>query len=144
MKMQGHRRHAISPIVATVLIVAATLIAFAAVAGYVFGILGSGSSTANISVVSVSIGHAMTTGLAVITLTNTGTAGTSATGITVTYSGTTCSLGVAGVTPVNSGATTVYVNNGVGTCVASTTSTPFTGYVSMSNGEEATFAGTFT
>jgi hypothetical protein len=138
------RRLGISPIVATVLIVAATLIAFAAVAGYVFGILGSGSSTANVSVVSVSINSGLASGSAVVTLTNTGTAGTSATGITITYSGTTCSLGVAGNTQVNSGSTTVFVNNGAGTCVASTTSTPFTGYVSMSNGEEATFAGTFT
>ena len=49
MKISGQRRKAISPIVATVLIIAATLIAFAAVLGYIFGIFGSAASTANIS-----------------------------------------------------------------------------------------------
>jgi len=141
MNVRRHQRRAISPIVATVLIVAATLIAFAAVAGYVFGILGSGSATANVSVVSVSINHLMTAGT--ITVTNTGTAGTQISGVTLTFSGTTCSP-TAGTALVNSGSTVSVSVTAVGGCAASTSSTPYTGYVSLSNGEEATFAGTFT
>ena len=137
----GETRVAISPIVATVLIIAATLIAFAAVAGYVFGILGSGSSTANISVTAASINHSLLTG--VLALSNTGTAGTAASGVTLTYSGQTCSP-VASTATVGSGATVAISITGVGTCATSTSSAPYTGYVSLSNGEEATFAGTFT
>jgi hypothetical protein len=131
----------VSDIVATVLIIAATLIAFAAVAGYMFGVLGSGSNTANVSVTSVSINHTLLTG--VLTLSNTGTATTLATGITLTYSGTTCSP-VASTAVVGSGATVAISITGLGTCAATGSSSPFMGYVSMGNGEEATFAGLFT
>lgn len=138
------RRSGVSDIVATVLIVAATLIAFAAVAGYVFGTLGSGSTTANIAVTSVSINHSLAAGAAILVLSNTGTAGTSASGIILNYNGASCSLAVAGNTLVSSGATTVYVNTGAGTCIApSAGSIPFSGYVLIANGEEATFAGMF-
>jgi len=138
---KGGRRDAISPIVATVLIIAATLIAFAAVAGYVFGILGSGSSTANVSVTAVSINHSLLTG--VLSLSNTGTAGTAASGVTLTYSGQTCSP-VASTATIGSGTTIAISITGTGTCTAGPSSTPYDGYVSLSNGEEATFAGTFT
>lgn len=46
-KAGARRRAAISGIAATVLIVAATLIAFAAVAGYVYGIFGAAASATN-------------------------------------------------------------------------------------------------
>src|SRR5689334_2143472 len=49
--MHGTRR-AISPIIATVLIIAVTLIAAVAIGGFVFGIFGSSSSTAQVSVTS--------------------------------------------------------------------------------------------
>jgi len=141
MHSLSRRRPGVSDIVATVLIVAATLIAFAAIAGYVFGILGSGSSTANVSVISVSVNHSLLTG--VLALSNTGTAAADVSGVTLTYGGTTCSP-VASTATVVSGTSVAISITGVGTCSASSSSTPYTGYVSLSNGEEATFAGVFT
>jgi hypothetical protein len=138
--LKGERRGA-SDLVATVLIIAATLIAFAAVAGYVFGILGSGSNTANVAVTSASINHTMLTG--VLTLSNTGTGGTSATGVTLTYKGATCNP-VSSTAIVGSGATVAISITGLGNCAATGSSSPYMGYVSMGNGEEATFAGLFT
>src|ERR1019366_2870651 len=49
----GQQRRAISPIIATVLIIAVTLIAAVAIGGFVFGIFGSASATANIAVTTV-------------------------------------------------------------------------------------------
>ncbi|MDG6974340.1 MAG: type IV pilin N-terminal domain-containing protein, partial [Nitrososphaerota archaeon] len=50
MKISGRQRKGISPIIATVLIIAATLIAFAAVAGYIFGLFGSSTKSAQAQV----------------------------------------------------------------------------------------------
>src|SRR5271154_4650843 len=46
------QRKAISPIIATVLIIAVTLIAAVAIGGFVFGIFGSASSSAQVQVTS--------------------------------------------------------------------------------------------
>lgn len=127
--------------VATVLIIAATLIAFAAVAGYVFSSLSSGSSTANVAVTAVAINHSLLTGTLV--LSNTGTAATSAAGITLNFGGKICSP-TASATTVYSGASVAISITAIGTCSATLSSSPFAGYVSLANGEEADFAGVFT
>src|SRR5579871_6837272 len=116
----GHQRRAISPIIATVLIIAVTLIAAVAIGGFVFGIFGTASQSAQIAVTGTSINAAgfgtgtsgtitcVTTAPATpyITLANTGTASAQVTGVTITWAGdnnqfaltaaTTCQIGGAG------------------------------------------------
>ncbi len=70
-----YERKAISPIIATVLIIAVTLIAAVAIGGFVFGIFGSASNTAQVEVTAVTLGVA-TTDTQQLLLTNTGTVNT--------------------------------------------------------------------
>jgi len=51
---KNSKRKAISPILATVILIAITLVAAVAIAGFVFGLFGSLGSSANLSVVTVS------------------------------------------------------------------------------------------
>ena len=106
MKMfNRYSRRAISPIVATVLIVAVTLVASVAIAGFVFGIFSSQGNTAQVSVTVVNLRNGdflaagttstFTCGAAAasyITIANAGTAGTSAVAATVTWAGATNSF----------------------------------------------------
>jgi flagellin-like protein len=159
-------RKAISPIIATVLIIAVTLIAAVAIGGFVFGIFGSSSNSAQVSVTSQNLLAAdFTTGAVVaptcnvagaandIVVTNTGTAASSVTGVTITYAGsvnsftpsTGCLVAAAG----NAGATTngnpmaILFSGANHLAVGATTGQSYTGTVTMANGAVLIFAGTF-
>jgi flagellin-like protein len=157
------QRKAISPIIATVLIIAVTLIAAVAIGGFVFGIFGTSSQSAQISVTNAALtGTDFTTGGAAtytcattatagvsITLTNTGTAGASVTGATITWAGAsnaftlasgTCSVGGAG-SPT---ATTylVFANPGLVATNAGS-GQAFSGTITLSNGAQVLFSGTW-
>jgi len=163
--MYGTRR-AISPIIATVLIIAVTLIAAVAIGGFVFGIFGSSSSTAQVSVTSQNLVAADLTqantaaaptcnvvGAADdLTLTNTGTAATTVTGVTITWAGAVNSFTIATCTSAaagNAGATTngnpisilFSATNHLST--DATTGQTYTGTVTMGNGAVLLFSGTF-
>lgn len=163
--LKANERKAISPIIATVLIIAATLIAFAAIGGYVFGIFGSGSSTANVQVVSVAMKAAdfttaattaatPTCGAAVndyITMTNTGTAGTTITGASITWAGATksytmtgtCTVGAAGVTGVNGATTSLLWGANTNLAVAAVSGQSYSVQVTLSNGAILTYQSTW-
>jgi len=159
-------RRAISPIIATVLIIAVTLIAGIAIGGFVFGVFGSSSSTAQVSVTSQNLIAADFTQAAVavaptcnvagaandLTLTNTGVSATTVTGATIVWAGAvnsftvaTCTVAAAG----NVGATT----NGNPISILftatnhlsadATTGQSYTGTVTMGNGAVLLFSGTF-
>ncbi len=165
MKISGQQRKAISPIVATVLIIAATLIAAAAILGYVFGIFGGASTTANVTASAPSLSHSYSSETAypttaatfgTVTLSNSGTGSTSAlTTGSITYGGSTypiligstgtaiCTSTTCGV-PSNGALTVDFYVNGVGTGTGAPTSgETFNGLVNLANGESATFSGTF-
>jgi flagellin-like protein len=148
-------KKAISPIVATVLIVAATLIAAAAIIGYIFGIFGSTSTTANVSATSAAFTHLGTSNVGAVTLYNTGSGNAYEMAVSVSYQGTTCTLPVASVTGGGSG--NPIIGGGTQTLLISVTTAgqfcsgvtamagnAFNGYVVLSNGEQASFVGTFT
>jgi len=145
----ARRRKAISPVLATVILIAITLIAAIAIAGFVFGLFGSFTSTARISEVSAALVHgtlaAGPTGT--ITVQNTGTSNAIANNILITWGGTTCSPGMTATT-VTAGTTQPLTITGVGTCAgmasASAAGEAFTGSVSMSNGGQVPFSGVFT
>lgn len=151
MNLRRQRRKAISPIVATVLIVAATLIAFAATAGYVFGIFGGASSTANVTVSGVVLHAGATVGS--ISLLNTGTANTqaaAATPLTLNYGGASCTYATsAGPTTITAGAAAASVAipaPALGVYCTGATAVAgeaFTGSISLTNGAILTFSGNF-
>ena len=168
MKMSNFRsrgRRAISPIVATVLIVAVTLVASVAIAGFVFGIFSTQSNTAQVSVTATTLRAAdflaagttstFTCGAAAgsfLTLANTGTAGASVSSGTITWAGATNAFSATGAT------CTSYIG-GAGSAAAtgnmlfpttskvSTTNAAiggtYTGTVTLSSGAVLLFTGTF-
>ncbi|MDG6951440.1 MAG: hypothetical protein JRN12_06330 [Nitrososphaerota archaeon] len=162
MKISGQRRKAISPIVATVLIIAATLIAFAAVLGYIFGIFGSAASTANISatVTAAVHGPAGTSGIdqtaaaggnITLALSNSGTGSTTVSSYSITFggntqtgspaTGTTLTITPSGKAGSAASANPLSVYIHIGT--ATTAGESFTGSITLANSEVVTFSGTF-
>jgi flagellin-like protein len=158
--MNFSHRKAISPIIATVLIIAVTLIAAVAIGGFVFGIFGSSSNSAQVSVTAQAIkaadyGAAGTTAFTwgaaagdFITLTNTGTAATTVTGITITWAGAVNSftptasytIGAAGsATAVDS----ILLPNPYKLTVAAASGQTYTGTVTLGNGAVLIFTGAF-
>jgi flagellin-like protein len=86
MKMQfGKKRKAVSPVLATVILIAITLIAAIAIAGFVFGLFGSFTSTAQVQAQVVTCTAA--TEVCTLSLLNTGTGNTAATGCSISVSG---------------------------------------------------------
>src|ERR1700719_4065226 len=81
MQSRKNARKAISPILATVILIAITLIAAIAIAGFAFGLFGTFTSSANpeVSVVNCDSG----TNLCTLSLTNTGGASASITGCSI-------------------------------------------------------------
>ncbi len=161
------QRKAISPIIATVLIIAVTLIAAVAIGGFVFGIFGSSSSSAQVSVTSQNLLAAdnkstgSTTTFACSTLgaandlvlTNTGTAATTVTGVTITWAGAVNSFTPSTAAPsrrqetqeppptVTQSPSTSPATNTL--TVSGVTGQTYTGTVTMGNGAVLLFTGTF-
>jgi len=157
------KRRAISPIIATVLIIAVTLIASVAIGGFVFGIFAQGQNSAQVAVtgtallalnfLSTNAGKTFTcassSSAAYLTLTNTGSGSASVATISLTWAGGnsaytllsgTCNIGASGSTS----ATTYLV------FPASTKITPsaisgqaYTGTVTLSNGAQLLLTGTW-
>jgi flagellin-like protein len=163
--MYGQRK-AISPIIATVLIIAVTLIAAVAIGGFGCGIFGSASSSAQVQVTSQNLIAAdlQSTNSAAnptcnvagaaddVTVTNTGTAATTVTGVTITWGGAVNSFAVATCTVAAAG------NAGAGTngnpisilfgatnqlSANAVTGQSYTGTVTLGNGAVLLFSGTF-
>jgi len=128
LKIQNaRRRKAISPVLATVILIAITLIAAIAIAGFVFGLFGTFTSSARLQLSVVNCysgttgaGNAATSSYCVLAITNTGGASGSitacslygATGISGTLSTGNVPPITAGTVPVAAGTTSsapVYV-----------------------------------
>ncbi|MGD0319267.1 MAG: type IV pilin [Nitrososphaerales archaeon] len=142
---RGRRRGAISPILATILLIAVTVIAALSVAGLVFGLLGSFTSTATVTAQAATC--MTSTGVCDVTLINTGASSVTMTG---------CSVQVAGKADAS---TTFGHDNPVTTIGASSSldavcraGAPYTGQTvgslavgsfSMNNGASVLFSGTW-
>ena len=139
------RRKAISPVLATVILIAITLIAAIAIAGFVFGLFGSFTSTARVTVNAVALAHGATPGGTMVAY-NSGTSNANANGITLTYGGQTCPAAITG-SPVAITAGTapgITLPITAGSCTtASVSGQSFTGMLSMSNGAQVPFSGVF-
>jgi len=104
------RRRAISPVLATVILIAITLIAAIAIAGFVFGLFGTFTSSANLQLSVVTCvhgagGNAAGDGYCLLDVTNTGGSSGSVTGCSI-Y-GTSSTSGSSGVPPVTAATVTV-------------------------------------
>lgn len=149
-------RRGVSQILATVVIVAITLVSSVAIGGFVFGTLGSSANTAQVTVVSVAVPAAVGLGVTVafcsvatgntegglIELYNSGTKATDASGLTLVYNGESADVSLAGgpcSIPPESSLYVVILSLPYQT----TTGTPYTGYVSTANGAEVLLTGAF-
>jgi len=145
----ARRRKAISPVLATVILIAITLIAAIAIAGFVFGLFGSFTSTARVSAVLPSIKGTTIAGS--VTFQNTGTINTLVNSVTLTYAGASCSpfsgptatpTATASVTiTAGTAPVTVYIN--ANACAPSSAGVAFVGSASLSNGGQVPFSGVF-
>jgi flagellin-like protein len=150
-------RKAISPVIATVILIAITLIAAIAIAGFVFGIFGSFSSSATVTVTGVAIpsgsggafpvtaGCSTTAATPYVSISNSGTGSTTVTGVSLTYAGNTnratltgCTIGAAG-----SSTATLYIVITGFSPGAALKGIQFVGSISLGNGASISYTGTF-
>ena len=144
MKISGNRRKGISPIIATVLIIAATLIAFAAVLGYIFGIFGSAASKADVTV-STQTTFLANTGIPTGTIyfINSGTASTTMSSGTLTFGGGSCSIGPSATSIIPG--STVQITATL-TCTGAPTAASgetYTLSLVLADGSSTSYTGTF-
>jgi len=142
------KRKAISPVLATVILIAITLIAAIAIAGFVFGLFGSFTSSAQVSarVISCTLAGAVPNKLVcTLALTNTGTSNTAITACGINVGGSsvasTATAGTGSLT-INAGATdsgvlcTTNANQG-----EPAIGSQAVGSISVSNGASVPFSG---
>jgi len=161
-RVRRRGREAISPIVATVLIVAVTLVASVAIAGFIFGVFGSSTNSAQVAVTAAFLkagdflltnaGTSFTCGNpagSFVTLSNTGTAGTSVTGAVINWGGQTnsfvlatgsaCTLGSSGC--VCATQSLLFASSKLG--INAVSGGTFTGTVTLASGAVLIFTGQF-
>jgi len=144
-------RSGISPVLATVILIAITLIAAIAIGGFVFGLFGSFTSTAQIEVSTVylvhgpdGIGNSPPAADSTIMAINSGSANADANGVTITYGGQTCSATIHNgpITMMAGSSTSLELK--AGSCTtSSSTGQAFSGSLSLSNGAQVPFLGNF-
>jgi len=147
----ARRRKAISPVLATVILIAITLIAAIAIAGFVFGLFGSFTSSARVQVVSTNLNHVVYTGavctgtpLCTVTFQNIGTSNANVNSMTLTYGGTTCAPSFGSAVPIPAtGAATGVTLTGIGSCAAGSSGEAYVGSAALSNGAQVPFSGVF-
>ncbi len=126
----------ISPVLATVILIAITLIAAIGIAGFVFGLFGSFTSTARVSVSSVSF--SAVDGSYTVTLINGGSSSVNV--VSMRVGSSPCTVPSPAVLVV-AGQSTSFT----GTCTVPgvITGTQYSGSVGLSNGGQAFFYGQF-
>jgi len=148
------RRKAISPILATVILIAITLIAAIAIAGFVFGLFGSFTSTPRIQETFAQVTHPAGGGAGLtavcaagdlpaantVIFSNTGSASGAITEISITYSGVTQSAAVAACTVASGAFATITLSLFTTAGVAGQT---FTGAAVTSSGAQVAYTGVF-
>jgi len=145
LNIRKHRK-AISPVLATVILIAITLIAAVAIAGFVFGLFGSFTSSAQISahVTVCKAGPAAATAHnneCTVVLTNTGTSNVAVVGGSVQINGAASACNAAPTGTVSaSGSLSVTCLQTVAT-TGQTVGSQAIGQISLSNGASVPFSG---
>ena len=152
MPRSKNQRKGISPIIATLTLVAVTLVAAVAVGGFVFGIFSSQTSTAQVSVtyaqitaytgnntLTFQVGGSPSNPVGTIRLVNSGTSSIGITGLSLTYGGSTAYASGSGT--ITSGSTqTIYI---MSLKTTPTSGQQYTGSIVLSNGAQIPFVGNF-
>jgi flagellin-like protein len=144
MKLNRHRK-AISPVLATVILIAITLIAAIAIAGFVFGLFGSFTSSAQVSAhvskCTAGTGTTANNNQCTVVLTNTGTSNVAVVGGSEQIGGVavSCNAAPTGTIPA-SGSLQVTCLQAVATA-AQTVGSQAIGSFSLSNGASVPFSG---
>ena len=156
------RRRAISPIIATVLIIAVTLIASVAIGGFVFGLFAQGQNSAQVAVTGTALKAsdflsggstktftcATTSSGSYMTLTNTGSGSAAEATVSFTWAGgttayvgpTNCNIGASG----SATATTYLLFPATSQITPSATAgQSYSGTVTLSNGAQLLFTATW-
>jgi len=145
LKTLFRRRKAISPILATVILIAITLVAGVAIAGFAFGLFGTLGSSANVSVSAgtvcyIAASGSFTANTCYMSVSNSGTAAGSLTA---------CSIGTNTVTPavttIPAGGTVAVTCTGFSptlTALGATAGQSLSGTITI-NGNLVTWAGTY-
>jgi len=138
------KRKAISPVLATVILIAITLIAAIAIAGFVFGLFGTFTKTATVSASVTSCVWNTVNEVCDLAMINSGTSNTIANSCSMTYGGKTYVGTVAGILPstttLTAGTTQNIACTGTGTVDAGAGNT-VTGSVATSNGGSIIWTG---
>ena len=154
-------RKAISPVIATVILIAITLIAAIAIAGFVFGLFGSFTATAEVTQVGSNLSATGLSGTSnslaatcetttpasgdsYVVLSNTGTGSTSVTAVSLILGGTTYTITTptgCSATPIKASGTLYVVISGTASSTLAAGST-FGGSVSLANGGNVPLSGT--
>jgi len=157
-KVQRKNRKAISPVLATVILIAITLIAAIAIAGFVFGLFGSFTSTAQVSgepiYMTAAIANAAAAaptcpgvqpaaGASYILLHNTGSASATIGTVTFTFGGKTFVQNAPAGCTVAGGGFQYLVETGLGGGAAAVVGSQFTGSATLSNGGDVALSGSF-
>jgi flagellin-like protein len=137
------KRKAISPVLATVILIAITLIAAVAIAGFVFGLFGSFTSSAQVSAQVTSCTYAATNNVCNVVLTNSGTSNTVATSCSINIGGAAKIGAVSGVTLISASSTAAAICtvNPAGGSAAQTVGSQAVGSFGLSNGASVPFSG---
>ena len=164
-KVHRKNRKAISPVLATVILIAITLIAAIAIAGFVFGLFGSFTSTAQLSASNVSCTGPIAAIVCDLQVSNTGSSNVAITGATLKFADATAgSVTTSAVTLVattapiaacaafpctllagQSGTISITFDGTLGTPNTGTlpvAGSSLTGSLSLSNGGTAQYSGT--
>jgi len=140
MNFDSSRKKGISPILATVILIAVTIVAATSIAGFVFGLLGTFSSSATVSATPVSCTG--TPESCILFASNTGAGSTAITGVCQLTFGGSSYLGTATIISgsLNGGSTARIscVSNTAGSHAAA--GSQVSGYFIIGNGAEVLFS----
>jgi len=136
-------RKAISPVLATVILIAITLIAAIAIAGFVFGLFGSFTSSAQVSgqVMTCTGASGATSPDCIVTLRNTGTSNVAVTGCSLHLSGTAVTGVLTGGGPTIPASGAISETCTVAAGAAQTVGSEAVGSFSLSNGASVPISG---
>ena len=155
-------KRAISPIIATVLIIAVTLIASVAIGGFVFGLFSQGQNSAQIAVTGTAFLASnfrasgttktftcgTTSSASFLTLTNTGTGTVASATVSISWAGANTAYVLSGLCIVGasgSSTATTFVISPATTQIIPDASTGqvYTGQITLSNGAQLLFTGSW-
>jgi len=160
-RRRAFSRLGIAPIIATVLIIVSTIILSAAVTSSIFGLSSSAANTAQVQVTGITVPTEVLLGVSVVVcspsigntfghsfggyvaLSNTGTVSTRANSLIFSFAGTTVDVIPTGSCNVAPDSTLYLQVIALPVTLIATSGDPYAGYVSMANGAEVLFVGSF-